>query len=113
MDIDCTVPYLIIKLQNFRLVQIGSVCGLDKKRFTKTMKIVFDNLENIVGKGENAGLPFSKMSRQSLSVYRCTSFVTKYYRSLTSRGTTGDPVSLFYCKPTCYLAFHSEFQRSR
>ena len=40
--------------QNFRLVQIGSICRQKKLNASEEQKIVLRRVENIVGKGENS-----------------------------------------------------------
>ena len=54
----CHLTFLVrltfIRKQNFRLVQIGSIC---RRQFHNGSKGIFllEMVENIVGKGENAG----------------------------------------------------------
>ena len=43
------------KGQNFRLVQIDSICRQKKINLTLILKFILRRVENIVGKGENAG----------------------------------------------------------
>ena len=45
------------KRQNFRLVQIESICK-DKISVTEKLKLNLGKVENIVGKGENAGYQY-------------------------------------------------------
>ena len=42
-------------MKNFRLFQIQSICR--RHSLAQVMIYVFDSVENIVGKGENAGYP--------------------------------------------------------
>ena len=42
----------LYQMINFKLVQIESICRM---KLGKMMIFVFDRIENIVGKGENAG----------------------------------------------------------
>ena len=51
-DTYCTK--LFTKRQNFRLVKIGSICR-QQNESDKKMKFALGRVENIVGKGENAG----------------------------------------------------------
>ena len=48
------VDYLFTTQQNFTLIQIESICRRQKK-CNLIQKFLFEWLENIVGKGENAG----------------------------------------------------------
>ena len=61
----CTteMPYLFTKRQFFRLFQIESICRRQNKVAQK-LKIVSERIENIVGKGENAGYQHFLLSPQ-------------------------------------------------
>ena len=47
------VSFLYTKRQNFRPVQLSSICN-DKTSTGETMKLISRSVQNLVGKGENA-----------------------------------------------------------